>query len=142
MTPDQLHQVVVELGGLAAAVFANVKFKKRISTTQCEVEEGQVTRLEAEGQLTREELRATRDEMVRTKDQIAILTKSYEQMQREMHALTGRVDASNSLYTEILQKAKDREAKAAASQSVTEAGKKPDLQDQTKITVKKEEKPK
>lgn len=131
---------MVELSGMAAAVFANGKWRKRVSQQQIDAENQGILELKVESSLLRQEMKDTRAAMTRLEVRIEGGEKSDERLRQEMHALSGRVDAVNSTYTEILQKAKDREAKAAASQTVLEPGKKPDLQDQTKITVKKEEK--
>lgn len=132
MTPDQWHQVIVELGGLAGAVVWGGKRRKAISEEQCAVEEGQVARIEAEGKLTRTELRETRDEMVRMKDQIAQGVLSGDRMQTEMHALAGRVDAANEKYTEILKALNARNA-ASAQKDPPVTG---------NVTFKEEKKPK
>lgn len=140
MTPDQLHQVVVELSGLAAAVFANGRWRKRTANGQCAVEIEQVDRIETEGKLMREDMRKTRDAMVRLEVRIEAGELADERVRVEMHALTGRVDASNALYSEILQKAKEAKERTAWAQAKIEPGNKVDVQDQTKTTVKKEEK--
>lgn len=130
---------MVELSGMAAAVFANGKWRKRVSQQQIDAENQGILELKVESSLLRQEMKDTRAAMTRLEVRIEGGEKSDERLRQEMHSLTGRVDAVNATYTEILQKAKDREAKAAASQTVLESGKKPDLQDQTKITVKKED---
>lgn len=137
MTPDQLHQVIVELGGLAAAVFANGKWRKRTTKGQCDFEADAVERLETEGQLMREEMRSLNSSLVRLEVRMETGEKIAEQHRVEMHLLTSRVAAANATYTEIL-KTKDCEA-AKTSQTLIEPGKKPDLLDQTKITIKKGE---
>lgn len=119
MTPDQWHQVLVELSGLAGAVMYGGHKRKKILDTQCEVEEGQVARIEAEGNLTRKELRETRDEMVRLAERIEHGEKSGDRLQSEMHALSGKVDAVSQKYTEILVAFKAREKPETVTGSVT-----------------------
>lgn len=140
MTPDQLHTVVVELGGLAAAVFANGKWRKRIANGQCEVEIAQVDRIETESRLMREEMRSLSSSITRLEVRIEAGELADERVRVEMHALNGRLDATNNMYAEILQKAKEAKERAAWAQAKIEPGNKPDLQDQTKVTIKKEEK--
>lgn len=137
MTPDQFHQVIVELSGLAAAVFANGKWRKHTSNDQCVVEVEQVDRIEAAGKLMREDLKETREAMVRLEVRIEAGELADERVRVEMHSLSGRVEASNALYTEMLTAAK---ARVKPQEPVVEPGTKPDLQDQTKMTLKKESK--
>lgn len=137
MTADQWTQVILELSGAAGAVFYNTRKRKKVSETQCEAEEEQVSRIEAEAALTRTELRETRDAIVRLEVRIEASEKISEQHRVQMHALAGRVDASNAIYQEILQKSRDRQQ---SSPMTMESGNPKDMVDQTKLTVKKETK--
>lgn len=132
MTPDQWQQVILEVGSLAGAVIWGGHRRKRISVEQCESEEDHVQRLETEGQLMREEMAKTREEMTRLKVRIESGERFGEQLREEMHALSGRVDAANEKYTELLQSFKNREK----SSQTTQIGDPKDLQDQTKTTIK------
>lgn len=132
MTPDQLQQVVVEISAVAAAVFGNGVWRKRTANGQQQFEAGAVERLETEGQLMREQMKRLGADIVRLEVRMELGEKVSEQHRVEMHSLSGRVEASNALYTEMLEKAKAAAAKIQAGNPV-------DIQDQTKLTVKKEE---
>jgi FtsZ-binding cell division protein ZapB len=131
---------MVEVSALASAVIANGAWRRRISNNQIEAENKGILELKVESNLLRQEMKDTRIAMTRLEVRIEQGEKSDERVRQEMHALSGRVDAVNATYTEILQKAKDREAKAAASQAVVSQVRSLIFRDQTKITVKKEDK--
>jgi septal ring factor EnvC (AmiA/AmiB activator) len=128
MTPDQINQVIIEAGMFVGAVFGNGHLRKRTSKKQIAAERAEAAALKTESELLRKSLTETRDKMVRLEVRIEAsensderVSKEIERLRVEMHSLGGRVDASNALYTEILQKAKERAAQSAQSAQSLEA---------------------
>jgi chromosome segregation ATPase len=137
MTPDQWQQILAGAVALAGAVTGNGWVRGK----QVARQEASNSELSGQIQGLRAELAITNDKMVRLEVRVEIAEKADEQLEREMerlrvemHSLSGRIDASNALYTEILEKARLRQASSAT----VEAGNPADIQDQTKVTVKKE----
>lgn len=129
---------------VAFNVWTRFRSNKKLATKIDTSLDAKVLEIEAASKLLRESLDSTREAMGKLTGRIEDAEKADDRLRSEMHALTGRVDTANATYTEILQKAKAREAKAQAqaSRASLEPGKRPDVQDQTKVTLKKEEKPK
>lgn len=131
---------------ILVAVNAWTRFRenKKLKTNINSALDEKVAEIEIAAKQLREEIATTRIAMARLEVRIESSEKVDEQvghdighLRVEMHSLSGRVDASNAIYTEILNMAKNREQ--TKSKVVMEPGTVPDLQDQTRVVIKKKE---
>lgn len=142
MTADQWYQIVVEFIGLAGAVGYGTHKRGKILEKQDEADNARVTRIEAEGELTRDEMKETRKAIARLEVRLEDAEKADDRLREEMHALRGKVDAADEHFTEALQAVKAgvladvQDAFKKKSQTIVEPGKAPDTYDQTKTTFK------
>lgn len=119
MTPDQIHQVATEIIAGLTLLFGNRHLRKRETRKHLASEDSMVCALKAESGLLRDEMENTRSAIARLEVKMEAREAAEEKTDRElenvrieMHSLSGRVDAANSLYTEMLQAAKARVAAA------------------------------
>lgn len=145
MTPDQITQIVFEVGALISGLSYNRHSRKKDMGKQANAIRAERERLEEQRrQFESEQVKKLMDDSAVTRKEMSDLRarlesneRKEEQLRSEMHTLTGRVDASNDLYREILEIAKLKKQK---SETTVEPAVKPDAVDQTKITLKKESK--
>jgi uncharacterized coiled-coil protein SlyX len=122
-------------------VWTRIRGNKKLAASVNTSLDAKVAEIETAMAGMRKTLEALSAALTRHGERLELTEKADDRLGQQVHSLEGKIEAAHATYTEILQKAKDREAKAAASQAAVTPGK-PDVIDQTKIAIKKEEKPK